>query len=63
MQVDDFSQYTDEEREELDKLVRVKDHTFGSGPANREERRQQQIRLMRNRKRKGRNMGGAKVRR
>ena len=63
MQVDDFSQYTDEEIEELERLVKVKDHTFGPGPSNREDRRQQQIRLMRNRKRKGRNLGGAKVRR
>lgn len=61
MQVDDFSQYTDEEREELERLMRVKDHTFGPGPTNREERRQQQITMMRNRKRKGRSLGGAKV--
>lgn len=63
MQVDDFSQYTDEEREELKRLVRVKDHTFGPGPTNREERRLQQAKMMHNRKRKGRCLGGAKVKR
>lgn len=63
MQVDDFSQYTDEEIEQMKDLVRVKDHTFGPGPANREERRLQQARMMYNRRRKGRSLGGAKVRR
>lgn len=63
MQVDDFSQYTDEEIEQMKDLVRVEDHTFGPGPSSREDRRLQQVRLMRNKKRKGRNLGGAKVKR
>lgn len=60
MQVDDFSQYTDEEIERMKDLVRVEDHVFGPGPANRQERRKQ---ATGNGRRKGRNLGGAKVKR
>jgi len=60
MQVDDFSQYTDEEIDQLKDLVKVKDHTFGPGPANRRERRKQTVG---DRRRRGRCLGGAKVKR
>ena len=58
MQVDDLSQYTDEELEMMEGVVRAVDDF------EKEDRRQQQIRLMRNNKRrKGRSLGGAKVKR
>lgn len=60
MRVDDLSQYTDEEIEQIKDLVKVKDHVFGPGAANRRERRKHTIG---DRKRRGRNLGGAKVKR